>query len=777
MRFLQYLEEQKEKHAVLAFGRMNPPTTGHEVLVNKVKDVAKHFGGSHHVVLSHSQDKAKNPLSAEQKVVHAQRFFPRTNITVSTKEHPNFLKQAEKLHKQGVTNLHMVAGSDRTDEYYKLLHKYNGTHPGALFNFKHIKVHSAGERDPDAEGTSGMSASKMRSHAAEGNFNKFKQGIPSNVKPDHAKELYQHVRQGMGIKESLDDDFAEFLIEGVHDKGIFKAVFLGGGPGSGKDYVLDKTLSGHGLVEINSDKALEYLMDKNDLDKRMPDNEESARNYLRTKAKNTTDLRHRLAMTGRNGLIINGTGDDPEKTQKIKERLEAMGYDTTMVMVNTDDEVSRQRNVERGQRGGRTVPEEIRKDKWEKVQAARAKYAEMFKDNYTEFDNSEDLRESPPEVVKQKNDEMMDLFKGIQKFVKQPPKNPSATQWIADELGKKDTSPVKKSGSEVAPHPDSGANEEAKKLGLSYYGFGRYGQDGTVTHRSVHDKLVAVNKQEKNNMNMPVVKPKKIKEDIEMSGELMSEAITVHITADTPDELNNSISQLFYNMNNQEESHMSGSDAKNALTLGMESNIIDYSQEGFTLSNDDVVNIMESQKFITDGKGKPRVFMLRRAAAKEAHQKNGTVVVNKTGGYLVKLHEESTDVSIPKGLVQEETRRTGDYLTESTCGGGERAAGQTTRYQEKNNTKTKITIEEIRRKQKINESIDKGIESGLSMAGAGESIGRDMGEKNRKGRYLKPSPIDELTGDTTTASIGDQKEDELKKKGISLLSFKKRNFI
>ena len=770
MRFLDYLEEQKEKHAVLAFGRMNPPTTGHEVLVNKVKDTAKNFDASHHVVLSHSQDKAKNPLSAQQKVVHAQRFFPKTNITVASKEEPNFLTQAAKLHKQGATHLHMVAGSDRTDEYYKLLHKYNGTHKGALFNFKHITVHSAGERDPDAEGTSGMSASKMRSHAAEGNFNKFKSGIPRHVKPEHAKELFQHVRQGMGIKESLDDDFAEFLIEGVHDKGIFKAVFLGGGPGSGKDYVLDKTLSGHGLIEINSDKALEYLMDKNNLDMRMPDNQEAARNFLRSKAKNTTDLKHTLAMTGRNGLIINGTGDDPEKTQKIKDRLEAMGYDTTMVMVNTDDEVSRQRNIERGQRGGRTVPEDIRKKKWEAVQSARSKYAEMFKDKYTEFDNSEDLRTADPQVVKQKNDEMTNLFKGIQKFVRQPPKNPSATQWVADELSKKDTT-SKKLTTEVTPHENSAAAEEAKKLGLSYYGFGRYGQNGTVTHRSVHDKLVEVNKEVKNNLNMPAVKPTKIKEEIEVNGDFMSEAITVSVTADTPDELNQAFSKLFNNTEKEEVSHMSGTDAKNALTLGLKPSVSEYNQEGFTLSNNDILNILESHKFILDGKGKPRVFMLRRAAAKEAHQKNGIIIVNKSGGYLVKLNEESTDVSIPKGIIQEEVGRTGHYLTESTSG------GERTGTQEEVGAKTKITLEEIRRKRKISESIDKGIESGLSMAGAGESIGRDMGEKSKKGKYLKPSPIDEITGDTTTASIGDQKEDELKKKGINLSTFKSKNYL
>ena len=106
-----------------------------------------------------------------------------------------------------------------------------------MFNFKHIQVHSAGERDPDAEGTAGMSASKMRGHAAAGNFKEFKKGIPAHVKHEHAKELYNDVRSNMKTNEDIDQDFEQLLNEGVHDKGIFKAVFLAGGPGSGKDYV------------------------------------------------------------------------------------------------------------------------------------------------------------------------------------------------------------------------------------------------------------------------------------------------------------------------------------------------------------------------------------------------------------------------------------------------------------------------------------------------------------------------------------------------------------
>jgi hypothetical protein len=127
MKFSDFLREQKEKHAVLAFGRMNPITSGHEKLVNKVKDIATKVGGSHIIVLSHTQDSRKNPLSAAQKVKHAKRAFPGTNFTASSKQAPTFFDHAEKLYNQGVMHLHMVGGSDRVDEYKNLLNKYNGT--------------------------------------------------------------------------------------------------------------------------------------------------------------------------------------------------------------------------------------------------------------------------------------------------------------------------------------------------------------------------------------------------------------------------------------------------------------------------------------------------------------------------------------------------------------------------------------------------------------------------------------------------------------------------
>jgi len=191
----------KEKTTVFAFGRMNPPTTGHGKLLDKVKEVAKKHAADHLVVLSHSQDAKKNPLTSEQKLKHVKRFFPNTNFATSSKEHPTFLQHAAKLHASGTHHLVMVAGSDRTQEYHDKLHQYNG--PDKMFNFKSIKVVSAGERDPDAEGVEGMSASKMREHAKNNDLDSFKQGIPKHVKHEHAKELFDDVRGGMKLAESF----------------------------------------------------------------------------------------------------------------------------------------------------------------------------------------------------------------------------------------------------------------------------------------------------------------------------------------------------------------------------------------------------------------------------------------------------------------------------------------------------------------------------------------------------------------------------------------------
>lgn len=816
MKFKEYLHEATSKKCIFAFGRMNPPTTGHQKLVEKVKSIAKTEGADTLIVVSHSQDASKNPLSPDQKLEYVKNFFPGVNFDVSTKAQPNFLAQASNIYKDGYTELHMVAGSDRISEYEKLLNKYNGVRgPHGFFKFNKIVVHSAGERDPDAEGVEGMSASKMREAAKNNDFKHFRMGVPSHVSEKIARKMMNDVRRGIGIKETFETIIQNMLLEGVHDKGIFKAMFLAGGPGSGKDYVLDNTLAGHGLTEINSDKALEFLMDKEGLDKKMPESEKEARNLVRGKAKDMTELRQRLALIGRNGLIINGTGDDPQKIAKIKSRLEELGYETGMIMVNTADEVSKQRNIERGQRGGRTVPEEIRKEKWDAVQAARPELAKLFGDRYKEFDNSEDLRKAPKEVADSKKAEMLDLFKSVKEFVAKPAEHPKAQEWIAGELSKKDTLGVPKAGTEMlAPEGDTAASE-ARKLGLKYYGYGRYGKDGKVTHHSVHGRLVKdpahseQQKLEKKAQSIPVSassQPLKVKETIDNEFETLLEAITVSVTADTQEELNQALKMLTGNGEKEEVEeqtyNLSDSGAFNALTLGKSMPIF----EEYT----GVKKIKQGKDYYIALNGKPRVYILRNAAAKDAHRNDGEIVkVEK--GYMVKL-KENVNVELSEEFIQTEsdgrkasTGRadsssgresvqatvSGALITEhcgcpeahgdtSTSSSREASAGEKT--EETKSAKSKITLAKIKEnfKQKVSESIDKGIEPGLSMAGAGESLGRDMGEINDKsGKVtpLKKKPIKELTGDETGASIGDQKEDELKKKGISLTSFKKRNYL
>ena len=258
-----------------------------------------------------------------------------------------------------------------------------------------------------------------------------------------------------------------------------------------------------------------------------------------------------------------------------------------------------------------------------------------------EFDNSQDLRNAPPEVVKAKKDEMLQLYTNIKEFVAQPPQTEASQEWVATQMHAVDTLPIAKDGAEKTPHANSRAAQEAQRLGLQYYGFGRYGKNGEVTYRSVHDTLVNV-------VKTPTGKPmnKKVNEEFE----------------DFLNEANNT-------------------------------------------------KVFTKTKILKDKSGKVKTFMLRSTAASEAHKHGGKLAKVKNG-YVIHL-----------------------------------------------------------------EAIDFGIEPGLSMAQSGESPARDTGEKISKKRFGKATQVYELTGDSTTMSIGDQKEDELKKVGISLQSFKAKKFV
>ena len=209
---------------VTSFGRMNPPTyAGHGAVVGKVTDLAKEMKAPSSIALSRSQDPVKNPLSPEQKLKHAKRMFPGANILLADEDAPTVIQHVKNLNKKGHKHLVLVVGSDRVEDMQKLLDKYNGIE----FNFKKIDVVSAGQRDMDADVEEedekpgkdetpeqkkareekkrrNMSATKMRGHAISGRYSEFKAGMHPEADEEHAREMYQEVRQGMDIKIGPD---------------------------------------------------------------------------------------------------------------------------------------------------------------------------------------------------------------------------------------------------------------------------------------------------------------------------------------------------------------------------------------------------------------------------------------------------------------------------------------------------------------------------------------------------------------------------------------------
>jgi nicotinic acid mononucleotide adenylyltransferase len=195
------LEEAAGKTAVVGWGRMNPITSGHEKLVNKIREVAKKEGAMAHVFLTHSQDAKKNPLSYDDKVMLARKAF---GAIIQKSKSKTIIQAMQELQKK-YKNVILVVGADRIAEFDKLLQRYNGKD----YSFDSIKVVSAGERaDPDSEEAKtmtadAMSASVMRKLASEGDFEKFKKGLPKKLVP-HAQDVYDMVRGGMKIAEEME---------------------------------------------------------------------------------------------------------------------------------------------------------------------------------------------------------------------------------------------------------------------------------------------------------------------------------------------------------------------------------------------------------------------------------------------------------------------------------------------------------------------------------------------------------------------------------------------
>ena len=198
------LNEQRSNVVVFTFGRFQPPTSGHELLVNKTIAEARKRKGEHRIYTSRTSNK-KSPLSLKDKLYYLKRFFPKANI-IDDPDATNAFNVCQKLSDEGYKNVVMVVGSDRVREFQTNISKYNG--PDG-YNFDSFEVVSAGERDPESDGVAGMSASKMRAAVSDNDFQLFKSGLPSKASDRDAEKLFNVLQKIIGIKESVELDEAQ----------------------------------------------------------------------------------------------------------------------------------------------------------------------------------------------------------------------------------------------------------------------------------------------------------------------------------------------------------------------------------------------------------------------------------------------------------------------------------------------------------------------------------------------------------------------------------------
>ena len=212
------------------------------------------------------------------------------------------------------------------------------------------------------------------------------------------------------------------LQEGVYDPNIFKAIFLAGGPGSGKSYVVRRTTGGLGMKIVNSDNAFEKLLKDAGLSLKMPPEEEKPRDVVRTKAKAITKSQQKNYVEGRLGLIIDGTGRDFEKIAKQARELQGLGYDTHMIFVNTSLDTALERNAKRA----RSVPEPIVVKSWKDVQSNIGKFSQFFRRNFIVVDNND-----------ADEDVFGKVYKQVMHLAKAKVQNTLGKQWISNELAKR----------------------------------------------------------------------------------------------------------------------------------------------------------------------------------------------------------------------------------------------------------------------------------------------------------------------------------------------------
>ena len=214
--------EKTKGTLTVAFGRFNPPTTGHEKLLNTVATSSD--DGDYVIIPSRSQDKKKNPLDPDMKVSVMKQMFPQhSEKIVNDPGNRTIFDILKRAHNDGYAGVRIVGGADRQKEFDKLVNNYNGK----MYQFDNIEVRSAGDRDPDGDGIEGMSASKQRKAAAENDFDGFLRGVPTAMNKKAARELFDNVRKSMNIKEgwNLWEIAPKFDWKNLRENYVSKKIF------------------------------------------------------------------------------------------------------------------------------------------------------------------------------------------------------------------------------------------------------------------------------------------------------------------------------------------------------------------------------------------------------------------------------------------------------------------------------------------------------------------------------------------------------------------------
>jgi len=219
--------EKTKGTLTLAFGRFNPPHAGHQQLMDIAAQSAEAEESDYIIVPSRSQDAKKNPLDADTKVSMMRQMFPQhSERIVNDGANRTIFDVLKKAHNDGYTNVRIVAGQDRVKEFDKLSQNYNGQ----LYQFDNMEVVSSGDRDPDSDGVEGLSSSRMRLAAAEGDFKTFRAGLPEGTPRKMAMTLFDTVRQSMNVKEMKEfwniwEIAPKYDLENLRESYIAKKIF------------------------------------------------------------------------------------------------------------------------------------------------------------------------------------------------------------------------------------------------------------------------------------------------------------------------------------------------------------------------------------------------------------------------------------------------------------------------------------------------------------------------------------------------------------------------